>query len=196
MELLRADVAAVHGGVLMPWALLSSLAENLRHVIDTLGDEYTVTDGVAVHRTACIDSSASTKAPVIIGPGCFVGPHTLLRGGVWLTDGVRVGPGAEIARSVIGKHTALAHFNFVGDSIIGNNVNMEAGAVIANHYNERADKMIDVLLDGRRVHTGVSKFGALVGDGCKIGANAVLTPGTILLPATVVARLELVNQTS
>jgi hypothetical protein len=42
--------------------------------------------------------------------------------------------------------------------------------------------------------TNVSKFGALVGDHTKIGANAVLTPGTILNAHTVIKRLQLVDQ--
>jgi hypothetical protein len=50
------------------------------------------------------------------------------------------------------------------------------------------------LLDGKPFRTDVEKFGALVGDGSKIGANAVLSPGTILAPDTVVKRLELIEQ--
>ncbi|MDZ7614087.1 MAG: hypothetical protein U5K51_10655 [Flavobacteriaceae bacterium] len=44
------------------------------------------------------------------------------------------------------------------------------------------------------IQTNTEKFGSLVGDGCKIGANAVLSPGTILSKNTVVKRLELVDQ--
>jgi hypothetical protein len=62
---------------------------------------------------------------------------------------------------------------------------MEAGSIIANHFNERTNK---------EIFPGVTKFGALVGDGCKIGANAVLSPGTILEKNSVVARAELINQ--
>jgi UDP-N-acetylglucosamine diphosphorylase / glucose-1-phosphate thymidylyltransferase / UDP-N-acetylgalactosamine diphosphorylase / glucosamine-1-phosphate N-acetyltransferase / galactosamine-1-phosphate N-acetyltransferase len=88
----------------------------------------------------------------------------------------------------------LAHFNFIGNSIIGSNVNVEAGAVTANHYNERADKQIEVLYKGEIIKTNTHKFGALIGDGCKIGANAVLSPGTLLVKNTIVKRLEMVEQ--
>jgi acetyltransferase-like isoleucine patch superfamily enzyme len=73
-------------------------------------------------------------------------------------------------------------------------VNLEAGAVIANHYNERVHKEISVLVNGQVFSTGVQKFGALIGDGTRIGANAVSSPGTILPPRSVVKRLELVEQ--
>jgi bifunctional N-acetylglucosamine-1-phosphate-uridyltransferase/glucosamine-1-phosphate-acetyltransferase GlmU-like protein len=90
-------------------------------------------------------------------------------------------------------HSAIAHFNFIGDSLIGNYVNMEAGAIIANHHNDRTDKNIDIIYNNNRIATGSTKFGALVGDHCKIGANAVLCPGTILEPYRIVGRLELVE---
>jgi bifunctional N-acetylglucosamine-1-phosphate-uridyltransferase/glucosamine-1-phosphate-acetyltransferase GlmU-like protein len=90
--------------------------------------------------------------------------------------------------------SAIAHFNFVGDSIIGHDVNVEAGAILCNHYNEREDDTVFVVVDDKRICTGLHKFGSLVGDCCRIGANSVLSPGTLLKPRTVVRRLELVEQ--
>jgi len=75
--------------------------------------------------------------------------------------------------------TIDAHFNFIGDSIIGADVNFEAGSLVANHSNEQDDKEIRILLDGAVIRTGVEKFGAVIGDGCRIGANAVIAPGAL-----------------
>ena len=111
----------------------------------------------------------------------------------FLDEHVRIGPGVEVKTSFIFSNSALAHFNFVGDSIVGSHVNMEAGAVIANHYNERKDKAIRAYLNGKVYETGLEKFGALIGDRCKIGANAVLSPGTVLPADTIVKRLQLVE---
>ena len=61
-------------------------------------------------------------------------------------------------------------------------------------YNERENKAISVVYQSAIIETGVIKFGALVGDGSKIGANAVLSPGTLLLPNSRVKRLELIEQ--
>ena len=105
-----------------------------------------------------------------------------------------LGPCCEIKSSFIFPNSNLAHFNFVGDSVIGSDVNFEAGAVIANHFNERMNKEISVIMNGSREDTLVKKFGALVGDASKIGANAVLSPGTILKTGSIVKRLELVDQ--
>ena len=91
-------------------------------------------------------------------------------------------------------NSSIAHFNFIGDSIIGNNVNFEAGSITANHYNERFYKNIFCLIEGKFIDCQIDKFGAIVGDFSKIGANAVLSPGTILEPKSIVKRLELVEQ--
>jgi hypothetical protein len=50
------------------------------------------------------------------------------------------------------------------------------------------------MIDNKKINTGIEKFGALVGDYSKIGANAVLSPGTILPPKSIVKRLSLIEQ--
>ena len=97
----------------------------------------------------------------------------------------------ELKSSFVFAGTKLAHFNFVGDSILGAGVNLEAGSVICNYRNERADKEVRVRIDGALHPTGCQKFGAVVGDQCRIGANAVVAPGALLVPGSVVARTSL-----
>ena len=96
--------------------------------------------------------------------------------------------------SFVFRGSKLAHFNFVGDSILGCEVNLEAGAIIANYRNEQDNPAISFTHKGQLIDTGVIKFGALVGDRTRIGANAVIAPGAILAPATIVGRLALVDQ--
>ena len=177
-----------------PWEVAECLKEIIRLKLKTLGDDYEITDEVAIHKTAVIEAGVMLKSPAIIGPGCVVGAHAYFREGVFLDQSVRIGPGCEIKNSMIFSGTAVAHFNYVGNSLIGRNVNFEAGSIAANHYNERVDKQISVLYRGKIIDTGVNKFGSLVGDNSRIGANAVLSPGTILEQNSVVKRLELVEQ--
>lgn len=155
-----------------------------------------IKDEVFIHPTAVIEEGVIMKGAIYIGPNCFVGAHAYLRGGVYLTGNNSIGPGCEVKSSILFPKSNLAHFNFVGDSIIGSDVNFEAGSIICNHYNERKDKEISVLINGILVKTGVTKFGAVVGDGCRIGANAVLSPGSLLLPNTVVPRTALIDQSA
>jgi NDP-sugar pyrophosphorylase family protein len=178
-----------------PWAITQDLPDIITDLIAGLDNDYIVRDNVAIHQSATIEHGAVIKGPVIIGENCFIGAHAYLRGGVYLGASVSIGPGCEIKTSIIFSNSSVAHFNFIGDSIIGSDVNFEAGAVIANHYNERADKRISVLFDSKILATDAEKFGALVGDSSKIGANAVLSPGTILPSKSIVNRLELIEQT-
>jgi bifunctional N-acetylglucosamine-1-phosphate-uridyltransferase/glucosamine-1-phosphate-acetyltransferase GlmU-like protein len=177
-----------------PWQAVEHIEDVIREIMPSLGSDYDVKDGVAIHKNARVDPTAAIHAPAILGQNCLVGPHTLLRSGVYVGANSSIGPGCEIKHALIGENTALAHFNFVGDSIIGNGVNFEAGSITANHYNERDNKIIFALWDGKTIKTNVTKFGACIGDDCKVGANAVTSPGTILTPKSVVRRLELVEQ--
>ncbi|MFD3000147.1 DapH/DapD/GlmU-related protein [Pontibacter toksunensis] len=179
---------------ILPWLIPQSLPGMIEEMMDQLDSGYTVKDGVAIHKTATVERGVVLKAPVIISENCFIGANAYLRGGVYLGKGATIGTSCEVKTSIILHGSAVAHFNFIGDSIIGSNVNFEAGSIVANHYNERKDNRIWVVLSGEVINTEVTKFGALIGDNCKIGANAVLSPGTVLPPGTIVKRLELVEQ--
>ena len=179
---------------LQPWEITDKLKEIIRERLLQLGDDYLISDGVAIHQTAIVESGAVLKSPAIVGSNCVVGANAYFREGVYLDQSVKIGPGCEIKNSIICSGTAIAHFNYIGNSIIGRNVNFEAGSIAANHYNERVLKRILVFYQSGIIDTGVEKFGSLVGDHSKIGANAVLSPGTILDKNTIVKRLELVEQ--
>jgi len=181
-------------GVVAPWFWASHAEAWIREATEALGDDYLVRDGVAIHRTATVEQGAIVKGPAILGPDTFVAATAYLRGGVFLDEGCIVGPGAELKTSFLFAGAKLAHLNFVGDSVLGAGVNVEAGAMIANYRNERADKTIRIAYGGRVIDTGVEKFGALVGDGARIGANAVIAPGALIEPGAVIARLALVDQ--
>jgi len=179
---------------LQPWEITNNLKIILEELILNLDGDFFIKDGIAIHKTAQVENGAVLKRPVVINENCVVGANAYFREGVFLDHSVKIGPGCEIKSSIICSGTAIAHFNYVGNSIIGRNVNFEAGSIAANHYNERVSKRISVLHQSEIIDTGVEKFGSLVGDDSKIGANAVLSPGTILEKNTIVKRLELVEQ--
>ena len=177
-----------------PWLINAALPEMLPAMIMGLGGDYIMRDNSAIHKTATIETGAVIKGCCIIGPNCFIASGAYLRGGVYLGDAVVIGPGTEVKTSIIMHHSHLAHFNFIGDSLIGSHVNLEAGAVVCNHWNERTLKAIRLRYRSEIIETEVEKFGAVVGDQSRIGANAVLSPGTILSRNSVVGRLQLVVQ--
>ena len=178
-----------------PWKLtgdLSHFVERFAASLDLSGFEKTA--GILVHKEATIERGAIIKPPAVISAACFIASTAYLRGGVVLDRGVIIGPACELKSTVVMASSRIAHLSFVGDSLIGSDVNIEAGVVVANHFNELREQEVTVRVGGQAVRTGVVKFGALIGDHSRLGANAVLSPGTILPPHSVVARLELVDQ--
>jgi NDP-sugar pyrophosphorylase family protein len=177
-----------------PWTIIKNFQKEIDNKILTLGSEFKIDSVKAIHVESVIEQGAIIKGSIIIEKGCFIGANAYLRGPLYIGSGVIIGPSCEIKQSIILSQSSIAHFNYVGDSIVGSNVNMEAGAVIANHYNERKDKNIFVRFNDEIINTHCEKFGALIGDGAKIGANAVLSPGTLIKINEIVKRLELVEQ--
>lgn len=178
-----------------PWETVGHIETIVRDLIKQLpSNEYEISDDVAVHVTARIDPTATIKGPAVLGKNCLIGPYTFLRGGVYVGENSIIGFCSEVKTSLIFADSAITHLNYVADSIIGSGVNLEAGVVILNYFNEKSDKKIPVKIAGEIIQTDTEKFGALIGDGCMLGGNAALTPGTILEPKTIVRRLELVEQ--
>lgn len=196
---LRAFIPAAGNGAfaalleLAPWEITSRAKAIVTRAIGGLSG-YDIADGVAIHRKATVEKGAIIKGPTIIGPGAFVAATAYLRDGVFLDEGCIVGPACELKSVFMLEGAKVAHLSFVGDSIIGAAANIEAGAIIANYRNERADKRIHIAFEGAVIDTGAEKFGALVGENARIGANAVIAPGALIRPGTVIPRLSIVDQ--
>ncbi len=178
-----------------PWEIINNLELLIERQIDTLNDDYKIENGVAIHKTAIIEQGVIFKGKVIISENCFIGANAYLRGPIFIDKLVKIGPSSEIKQSVILENSTIAHFNYIGNSMLGKNINFEAGSICANHYNERENKTIFITYKNEIIETKTNKFGSLVGDNSKIGANAVLSPGTILERNSIVKRLELIEQT-
>jgi NDP-sugar pyrophosphorylase family protein len=171
---------------LAPWNLSQALSAELSvRVAD---------DGIFIDPTAEVEAGAIIKGPCWIGPGCFIAATAYLRGGVWMESHCTVGPACELKTVMMFAGSKIAHLSFVGDSIVGADVNIEAGAIIANYRNEMADRQIKICYDGSVYHCHTDKFGALVGDGVRIGANAVIAPGALINPGERIERSSLLDQ--
>jgi len=162
-------------------------------MIRNLPEDFSIHNNIAIHKTADVEATAVVRGPAIIEAGARVGCNALIRNGAFVGRDSIVGAHCEFKNSVIMQGSACGHLNFVGESLIGSGVNLEAGAVLANHYNELKDKNVWVKNGDELIDTGHIKFGSIIGDGSRIGANAVLYPGIILPKNTVIERLELVK---
>ena len=178
-----------------PWEAIHNLNQILKKVIAELPQrEYLIKNGIAIHNSAIIENNVTIKEIAIIGEKSIVKAGAYLRGGTFIGKNVNIGANSEIKQSMIFDHSRIAHLNYVGNSIIGEDVNLEAGSILANHFNEFKNKRIQVIINGSIVETNLVKFGSLIGDGSRIGANAVLNPGTLLKRKSIIGRLILVDQ--
>ncbi|MFX1475483.1 MAG: bifunctional sugar-1-phosphate nucleotidylyltransferase/acetyltransferase [Promethearchaeota archaeon] len=118
---------------------------------------------------------ASLTGPVYVGEKAVVGNNALLRDYAVLERGVSVGFSCEVRNTLLMPSSTVGHLAFVGDSVIGHEVDIGAGVVLSNY---RFDgEVVKVMLRGQLVATHTDKFGAVVGDQSKIGCNAVVLPG-------------------
>jgi NDP-sugar pyrophosphorylase family protein len=181
-------------GGLQPWQVTARAGDTIRRRFGGLDAKYSRDGEIAAHMSAVIEPGAVIKGPAILGPKSFVASNAYLRGGVFLDEECIVGPGCELKSTFMFRGSKLAHLCFVGDSIIGSDVNIEAGAIVANYRNEMDDKRILILRQGKIIDTGVEKFGALIGDNARIGANAVIAPGAVIEPGYCLTRLGRIDQ--
>ncbi len=161
-----------------PWEILPKVEEYIRSVIKPgnhgiiRGDVYIEGD-VEIGEGTVIEHGAVIKGPAIIGKNCEIRSGAYIRGCVITGDSCVIGHTTEIIRSVLFDHVRLDHFNYVGDSILGNGVHFGAGAKVANlRFDETP-----IVIDGS--DTGLKKFGAILGDECQLGVNASVGPGVL-----------------
>jgi len=178
------DVFAARFEFVAPWTLLG---EALTQVLASLhstnagtvstsahlsGDGIVIGEGTHIHPTAVIEG------PVFIGRDVDIRPGAYIRGGTWIGDHCVVGTNTEIKHSILFPHAKAPHLNYVGDSVLGANVNLGAGTVLSNFRHD--GKNIRIPVAHTSIDTGCRKLGAVLGDGVLTGCNAVLHPGTIV----------------
>jgi UDP-N-acetylglucosamine diphosphorylase / glucose-1-phosphate thymidylyltransferase / UDP-N-acetylgalactosamine diphosphorylase / glucosamine-1-phosphate N-acetyltransferase / galactosamine-1-phosphate N-acetyltransferase len=179
-----------------PWELVADVEPLVAKVALNLNaNDYKRHGSIWVHHSAKVEDNVHFRGAAIVGANGFIAVNSLLRGGVILGPRTVVGFSVELKSVICCGSSDFAHLNYVGNSIVGKGVNFEAGSIVAVHLNETPGVTVKVNVDGSTIDTKQAKFGALVGDNCKIGANAVLYPGTLLKPHTIVPRLALVQQT-
>jgi NDP-sugar pyrophosphorylase family protein len=125
-----------------------------------------------------LPSHATLIGPSWIGPGTQIRPGAYIRGNVITGKDCVLGNSSEFKNCLLMDGVQVPHFNYVGDSVLGNKAHLGAGAICSNLRLDQ--KNVFVQLDSGPVDTGLKKFGAIVGDEAEVGCNAVLNPGTFL----------------
>ncbi|HTL66648.1 MAG TPA: UDP-N-acetylglucosamine diphosphorylase [Lacunisphaera sp.] len=139
---------------------------------------------VWIHPSVKMPAYATIIGPVYIGAQTDIRPGAFIRGNVITGEGCVLGNASEFKNCLLLDGVQAPHYNYVGDSILGNGAHLGAGAICSNLRLDQAE--VTVRCDGHVVATGLRKFGAILGDKAEVGCNAVLNPGTLLGPRSLV----------
>lgn len=98
---------------------------------------------------------------VEVGPFARIRPNTILK------EGAKVGNFVEIKKSILGKKSKVNHLSYIGDSNIGNNVNIGAGTITCNY-------------------DGIKKSKTIIKDNVFVGSNSSLVAPVKLLENSII----------
>jgi UDP-N-acetylglucosamine diphosphorylase / glucose-1-phosphate thymidylyltransferase / UDP-N-acetylgalactosamine diphosphorylase / glucosamine-1-phosphate N-acetyltransferase / galactosamine-1-phosphate N-acetyltransferase len=138
-----------------------------------------ISGDVEIAEGARVESGAYVRGPALIGPGTEVRHGAYIRGNVLTGRDCIIGHASECKSAIFLDDAKAPHFAYVGDLILGANVNLGAGVRLAN-LKVLPGSVAVHLADGTTIDSGMAKLGAIVGDGTQIGCNTVTSPGTII----------------
>ncbi len=166
-----------------PWEWLRQIGPALAALTEdpaprALPPGVSVEGAVWLHPSVRLPAYATLIGPSWIGARTEIRPGAFIRGNVIVGEGCVLGNACEFKNCVLMDGAQVPHFNYVGDSILGNRAHFGAGAICSNLRLDQAP--VVVRTERATYETGLRKFGAILGDQAEVGCNAVLNPGTIL----------------
>ena len=171
-----------------PWEVLPHISDFILSLGHTLQlEEYKLLVGndgkenVWVAKSAIVSTDANFYGPSIIGPGVEIRHNAFIRGNVIIDKNCVIGNSTEIKNSILLNNVQVPHYNYVGDSILGNYAHLGAGAIISNIKSTKTEVYI-----GRKLATGLRKVGAFLGAHVEVGCNSVINPGTVIGRNTII----------
>lgn len=139
---------------------------------------------IRIGKGVLVESGAFLKGPLIVGDHTEIRQGAYLRGYCLIGSRCVVGHTTEVKHSIFLDDAKAGHFAYIGDSILGNQVNLGAGTKLANFRFMPGNVRIKTA-DGP-IDSGLRKLGALLGDGVQTGCNSVTSPGTIMAKGAMV----------
>lgn len=178
-DLSHTQASMMLGACEYPWEALAHIAKTILDVGLTLPAErydHPQPD-VWIAKSAHVASTVSIDGPCVIGERTELRPGAFIRGNVLVGDGAVVGNSTELKNCILFDGVQVPHYNYVGDSILGYQAHMGAGAITSN---VKGDKTNVTIHGEQEYETGRKKIGAMLGDHAEIGCGSVLNPGSII----------------
>ena len=174
-----------------PWEILPQIKGIVKKVLEEgLPGYHLLKEGVLVGENVSIAETATIIPPAIIGSGTEIRPGAYLRGNVIVGENCVLGNSSEFKNCILLYHVQAPHYNYVGDSILGNYAHMGAGSICSNL---KSDGKNIVIHGDEDIETGLRKIGGILADHADIGCGSVLNPGTVIGKNTQVYPLSMVR---
>ncbi len=146
-----------------------------------------IKENVWIHQSVKIGEGVEIIGPAIVMENVTLRHNAYLRENVIVGPNSVVGNSCELKNSILLSHCEVPHFNYVGDSILGNYAHLGAGVILSNLRLDKKNIRIN------HEETNLRKIGAFIGDNVQVGCNSVLCPGTIIFPNMVINPLMMVK---
>ena len=134
-----------------------------------------------------VEPGAYIDGPAYIGNNVTIKHGAYIRANSILLENALVGNSSEVKNSILLPYAHAPHFNYIGDSILGSNVNLGAGTKLSNLTVSSIKNIltgkrpsIKITIKGKEYDTGLAKLGAILGDYVQTGCNSVLNPGCLI----------------
>jgi len=178
-KLLAHKYTGVWHAIKYPWHILDLMNYFLETQIPKIEksaqiEKSAIIEGnVVIEKNVKVLHNAVIKGPAYIGEGTIIANNALVRSSM-IGKNCVVGYSTEIGRSYL-NYDIWMHSNYIGDSIIDNNVSFGAGTVLGNlRFDE---ENVKVNIKKTRIDTGKNKLGAIIGSGVRFGINSSTNPG-------------------
>ncbi|NPV54918.1 MAG: glucose-1-phosphate thymidylyltransferase [Firmicutes bacterium] len=179
----------IFAGVQYVWEAMNRLDKYVCNVVHTsingkLMPGAIVSGEVMIGDGTIVEPGAVIIGPTLIGRNCIVRQGAYLRGNIIVGNNCIIGHASEVKSSILFDEVEIPHFAYVGNSLLGKGVLLGAGVRCSNRTLLGGTIKIKV---GKSLYdTGLTRFGAVVGDHVAIGSNCVLNPGTLIGKGTLV----------
>lgn len=161
-----------------PWEILPEIKEYILKLIENGLDGFReIAENVYVGKNVKIYPTATIEGPAIIGEGTEIRPGAFIRGSVITGANCVIGNSSELKNCVLLEKVQVPHYNYVGDSVLGNKAHMGAGSICSNL---KTDGKAVIIHGDKEYETGLRKIGGILADGADIGCGCVLNPGTVI----------------
>jgi NDP-sugar pyrophosphorylase family protein len=162
-----------------PWELIARVDEIVGELLRCAPEGYReIEKGILVGENVKIADSARIEPPTIIGANSEIRHGAYLRGNVIIGENCVIGNSSELKSAILLDRVQVPHYNYVGNSMLGNRSHLGAGAICSNLKSDGSNVIVHT--EDKRYNTGMRKLGAILGDGVEIGCGCVLAPGCIV----------------